>query len=260
MKNFGRALERRRVRYLLISGQATVLYGASMFSEDFDLWVQPTEGNWQRFLDALEDRSALVYKLTPSLAMSYAIRGHGFHFLLPVPAASRAPIYLDVMAAPPRVTSFDECARRKRWFVTDWGRVPVIGVRDLVELKKTRRLADYEVISALVRNASRMRQTREAWFWALSQTFEAEDMIAIWNRGKPAWRSGALPDRAAVRMLAKERSTQRSRRRLALALAKEIESWRERDRQYWQPIMAELKSLQREGRLLKEGSSVADVR
>lgn len=33
MRRFGRALERCGVEYLLISGQASVLYGASTFSE-----------------------------------------------------------------------------------------------------------------------------------------------------------------------------------------------------------------------------------
>src|SRR5690606_5914107 len=32
----------QRVEWLLISGQATILYGAATFSEDVDLWVKPT--------------------------------------------------------------------------------------------------------------------------------------------------------------------------------------------------------------------------
>ena len=43
--NFFQSLDRNRVEYLLISGQATVLYGAATFSEDIDLWVNPTETN-----------------------------------------------------------------------------------------------------------------------------------------------------------------------------------------------------------------------
>jgi hypothetical protein len=41
--NFFQSLERHGVEYLLISGQATVLYGAATFSEDIDLWISPTE-------------------------------------------------------------------------------------------------------------------------------------------------------------------------------------------------------------------------
>ena len=83
MRNFFHALDRRRVRYLLISGQATVLYGASTFSEDVDLWVEPQAQNWRRLLAALADCDARVYKLTPPLTAGFARRGHGFHFTLP---------------------------------------------------------------------------------------------------------------------------------------------------------------------------------
>ena len=41
--DFFQNLDARRLEYLLISGQATVLYGAATFSEDIDLWVnKPT--------------------------------------------------------------------------------------------------------------------------------------------------------------------------------------------------------------------------
>jgi hypothetical protein len=40
--NFFQSLDRHKVEYLLISGQATVLYGAATFSEDIDLRIHPT--------------------------------------------------------------------------------------------------------------------------------------------------------------------------------------------------------------------------
>jgi hypothetical protein len=39
MRSLLRAFERERVRYLVISGQACILYGASRFTEDLDLWI-----------------------------------------------------------------------------------------------------------------------------------------------------------------------------------------------------------------------------
>jgi len=38
--NFFRSLNSYQADYLLISGQATVLYGAATFSEDIDLWIR----------------------------------------------------------------------------------------------------------------------------------------------------------------------------------------------------------------------------
>src|SRR6266498_3031012 len=81
--NFFRSLNQHRVEYLLISGQATVLYGAATFSEDIDLWIHPTEDNCPRFLAALRDCGVRYYKLTPPLTVEHLARGHGFHFVLP---------------------------------------------------------------------------------------------------------------------------------------------------------------------------------
>jgi hypothetical protein len=67
IQNFFRKLEEFAVRYLLISGQAAVLYGASTFSEDIDLWLAPTSANFSRFIKALSQLNAAVYKLTPPL-------------------------------------------------------------------------------------------------------------------------------------------------------------------------------------------------
>ncbi len=66
--NFFQSLDRNGVEYLLISGQATVLYGAATFSEDIDLWVNPTEENRDRLITALTENQARYYKLTPPLS------------------------------------------------------------------------------------------------------------------------------------------------------------------------------------------------
>lgn len=42
MRSLFRSFERSGVEYLLISGQASVLYGAALFSEDIDIWLRPT--------------------------------------------------------------------------------------------------------------------------------------------------------------------------------------------------------------------------
>ena len=43
--SFFQHLEAEGAKWLLVSGQATILYGAATFSEDLDLWVIPTEQN-----------------------------------------------------------------------------------------------------------------------------------------------------------------------------------------------------------------------
>ena len=43
--NFFQSLSEHGVEYLLISGQAAILYGAATFSEDIDLWINPTSAD-----------------------------------------------------------------------------------------------------------------------------------------------------------------------------------------------------------------------
>lgn len=45
--SFFQHLDTQRVEWLLISGQATILYGAATFSKDIDLWVKP-DLEWAR--------------------------------------------------------------------------------------------------------------------------------------------------------------------------------------------------------------------
>ena len=48
MLDLFRSFERHGVDYLLIGGQATILYGASQFTEDVDFWVRPTSESISR--------------------------------------------------------------------------------------------------------------------------------------------------------------------------------------------------------------------
>src|SRR5262249_42769878 len=145
--NFFQSLDARGVEYLLISGQATVLYGAATFSEDIDLWINPTEENGERLLVALRDSSARYYKLTPPLTLKNLQAGHGFHFILP--GGSDSDVFLDVMGNPPRAGSFRASLETARRIQTEWGRICTMGIKPLVELKKTQRLEDYPIISKL---------------------------------------------------------------------------------------------------------------
>lgn len=81
--NFFQSLKNHQAQYLLISGQAAVLYGAATFSEDVDLWINPDAENRRKFLAGLRDCHARYYKLTPPFTVENLQLGHGFHFLLP---------------------------------------------------------------------------------------------------------------------------------------------------------------------------------
>lgn len=231
MRRLFRSFDRSGVEYLLISGQASILYGAATFSEDVDIWLKPTPENVRRFLRALASCGARVHKLTPPLEMRFLRRGHGFHFRIP---ARPDPLYLDVMGCPPRVGSFAASARRARRMTTGWGTLPVVSIEDLVALKKTRRLADYEVISNLVaiRLAEEDRPSKVLLRWAAANAFRAEDRAAY------------------RRLLGVASSVERCRREIL----RDIDALQREDTIYWRRRIAELRRLRRAGLLLPQGA------
>lgn len=234
MRRLFQSFERFGLEYLLISGQAAILYGASTFSEDIDLWIRPTTTNARHLLEALAACNATVYKLTPRLTHRNLTFGHGFHFLIP---ARPTPIYLDVMARPPRVSSFARARGRARIIDTPWGSIPVVSIPDLITLKLTRRLADYDVISNLVRIRLEEAQaaSRPLLRWALATTFRTEDRLELAER------------------LGRSLSEESCRR----AILAEIATHQAQDTAYWRRVVDDLRGLRHQQQLLPEGTPVA---
>ena len=259
-KNFFRGLNASGTRYLLISGQAAVIYGAATFSEDIDLWVSPEAENWRKFRAVLAKTGARIYKLTPELSPEFVLKGHGFHFTFP--RSSEEPQwYLDAMGVVPRAGGFERALSRKKIFRTAWGILPVIGLRELVELKKTRRMADYPVISELARTEhqrlSRKTITAGDWRWILSSSFEAEDIIRYLENGK-ALKIARQLKRPCLAFCVKavENSVSGAAHMLNAAgeIASEIESLKAKDRLYWQPVLDDLRRLSSKKLLLHKGA------
>jgi hypothetical protein len=252
MRALFRACNARGVRYLLISGQATVVYGAADFSQDFDLWIDPAPGNVRAFVGALAGVRARVHKLTPPLTLRNLRRGHGFHFTVP-PAG-----YLDVMGRPPRVGAFGPAFRRAPRLATPWGTIPVASIEDLVELKKTNRPGDYEVITrlALIRT-DQGRPSAAVLRWAAGNIFDAEALWAFVER------FGAPLRTLALRLLEQVRRRRRSPtltefERVARALGRNAARLQDRGRRYWLPLLAELRKLRAGGGLLPQGAVVTE--
>ncbi|MBI2930449.1 MAG: hypothetical protein HYY16_02260 [Planctomycetes bacterium] len=236
MRKLFRSFERFDLEYLLISGQASILYGAATFSEDVDLWIRPTAPNARRLLRALSACGARIHKHTPPLTQRHMMAGHGFHFVIPL----RPPVYLDIMGHPPRVGSFELAFRRQLTMDTPWGRLPVVGIDDLILLKMTRRLSDYEVISNLVRIRLRETPVPSPLFlkWAARNTFRAEDRVRL------------------CRALGRGTSVGECRRQIAAEIARH----QARDSAYWSRVIQDLRSLRRRGLLLPDGVPVRELR
>jgi hypothetical protein len=233
MRKLFRCFERLRVEYLLISGQATVLYGAATFSEDVDLWIRPTARNASATLQALATIRARVHRLTPPMNVRNMKAGHGFHFIVP-----ERPLdgYLDIMACPPRVSSFAAALRRARSLPTDWGVLPVVHPVDLVELKKTRRLADYDVITNLaLLHLAEGPPTAARLRWAAQNAFRAEERADLLTR---------LGERTTIQRCARQ-------------IASQLTKLQARDRKYWSKVIDELREMRRARTLWPDGALVS---
>lgn len=252
MRRFFQSLEAHGVRYLLISGQASVLYGAATFSEDVDLWIAPSSSNLRALIEALREVKATVYKLTPPLQLGYLKRGHGFHFLLP---DEFTPAYLDIMGKPPRVSSFSAAWRRASRLTCDWGAIAVVAIPDLVELKKTRRLSDYEVISTLVKiHLTKGAATRSDLLWGLNNVFRIEDaqwVLETWPYSKSMVVRTGRP--WLEQLLLSGGVDSDNYEMVQSLLASEIAHHQHLDILYWSPVIQELRELRKSGLLQKEG-------
>ena len=232
MRRLFRSFERLGVDYLLISGQASILYGAATFSEDVDIWVAPTEPNLLRLKRALAAVHATYYKHTPPMTRRSMLAGHGFHFIVPT---RPVPLYLDVMGQPPRVGGFAEARKSARSFRCPWGTIPVVSIEDLVEMKRTQCLSDYDVISNLAQvRAEEVPGSLKILGWAATHSFRAPERLELLRR-------------------AGRRSTLK---RCRLHVTREIARLQKGDAKYWRLRIHAIRRMRRAGTLVPEGCAV----
>lgn len=254
------------VQYLLISGQATVLYGAAEFSEDLDLWVDPRQENLDRVLNALGQLQARVGALTPPLTEANARCGHGFHFIVTESDGQRWPV--DILGQPPRVGEFEEAYDEAVSSVPSLPELKSIDCFRLVALKKTDRERDYPIIARLVEIMvedwlQRGTVTPEQIRWACCEARSAPPFYLL--RDLPhfaeVFRSCGRP---CLRVIS-ESLSQNSLlddtllEHFQAALDEEKRQLQRESREYWRGIIARLKELRRGGLLLPEGVLVQDL-
>lgn len=261
--NFFQSLDRNEVEYLLISGQATVLYGAATFSEDIDLWINPTEKNRNRFLGVLHGCGAGYYKLTPPLTVENLQQGHGFHFILP--GGEVGEIYLDVMGNPPRAGSFASSLATARRMETEWGTIHTIGIKPLVELKKTQRLEDYPIISKLALawfDQPECANPAADYLWALENIFTLPELAVFFSEHPAAADVATGQFNREVGEFGRQLQVggevvEAVEQRVGELFQSRISALQLADRQYWRDIIRRLKELRGAGKLMPEGEKVS---
>jgi hypothetical protein len=231
----------RRVRALLMGGQACVFYGAAEFSRDTDLAIVADAANLVRLRRALADLQADVIAVPP-LTAAFLRRGHAVHFRCRHPSAFRMRV--DVMARMRGVDAFDALWRRRTTLeLTGGARVDLLALPDLVQAKKTQRDKDWPMIRRLVEahyfehranpSAAHIR------FW-LRELRTPELIVAL--AADHARLCQRLADERPLLAAAARGADQAALERALLA--EEAEE-RARDRRYWLPLREELERLRR---------------
>jgi len=133
------ALNRANANYLVIGGVACILHGYARATDDIDILIERTTANARRVLDAV------------------ARVGNGFAREWAPTELLKKPI--TVIGDDPRVDIFtvawkvkyEHAAPHASIVHVDGVRIPLIGLDDLIETKRTGRLQDAADIEALER-------------------------------------------------------------------------------------------------------------
>ena len=141
-------LNQSGVLYLLMGGQACVLYGAAEFSRDTDIAVLAETDNLRQLAAAL-DRLQAESIAVPPFEAKYLLRGHAVHFRCRHPDA--AGVRVHVMSMMRGLAPFAELWQRRTTFEYDAGmRIELLSLPDLVSAKKTERDEDWPMLRRLV--------------------------------------------------------------------------------------------------------------
>ena len=228
----------RRVRALLMGGQACVFYGAAEFSRDTDLAVLAEPENLERLRAALHDLAADCIAVPP-FEPDYLQRGHAVHFRCRHPEA--AGMRVDVMAVMRGVDEFEKLWERRVVLADAEGATyELLALPDLVRAKKTQRDKDWPMLKRLLEAdylTNRQTATPEhSAFW-LGELRTPELLVELAAREPELARHGQSGRPLLASALAGDGVA------LADALATEEKQERERDRLYWLPLKAELERL-----------------
>jgi hypothetical protein len=232
-----------RVRALLMGGQACVFYGAAEFSRDTDLLILADAANLARLEAALHDLQAEPIAVPP-LTLDYLRRGHAVHFRCHHSEA--ADIRVDVMSQLRGVEEFEVLwARRTTLTDTDGTVYEILGLPDLVQAKKTQRNKDWPMLQRLLeahylrhRTNSSPEQQR---FWL--RELRTPELLVEATRQWPELAEQIARERPLLRQA---KSAQLDELREALLAEEQVE--RQHDREYWQPLRAELERLRHSSR------------
>ena len=226
---------------LLMGGQACVFYGAAQFSKDIDFLILAEDENFEGLHAALGEMKATRIAV-PGFDPRVLDRGHAVHYRCK--ASGVEGLRVDIMTKLRDLPDFSILWDRRTTITeSDGQKIDLLSVPDLVNAKKTQRMKDWPMISALVEghydqytsepNPSRidfwLRESRvEDRLIDLVVRFPAE-AAAMAASTRPLLALAITPDLP----------------RLREALDAEVRAEQEKDRIYWEPLKREMEEFRR---------------
>ena len=226
-----------KVKAVLIGGQACILYGAAEFSRDIDVAIMVSPENLKDLRKALQELEAerVFY---PDLSEEVLLRGHACHF-----RCHRKDVKgfrVDVIGVMRGVDSFSELwKRREELELSGIGKVPVIGLADLVKTKKTQRDKDWPMIRRLIEadiyNAPEAPPEDKICFW-FAECRTPKLLVFL------ASKYPEIASRMSIKRPLLSSAIQGNQEEVRTLLRDEEDKEMEADRQYWAPLRKELEN------------------
>jgi hypothetical protein len=234
-------MQKHQVMALLMGGQACVFYGAAQFSKDIDFLILAEDENFEGLHATLGELKATRVAV-PGFDPRVLDRGHAVHYRCK--ASGVEGLRVDIMTKLRDLPDFSILWDRRTTITESNGqKIDLLSVPDLVNAKKTQRMKDWPMISALVEghydqytsepNPSRidfwLRESRvEDRLIDLVVRFPAE-AAAMAASTRPLLALAITPDLP----------------RLREALDAEVRAEQEKDRIYWEPLKREMEEFRR---------------
>jgi hypothetical protein len=239
-----KVLRDKNMRYLLMGGQACVLYGGVQFSHDTGITFLADDSSLLHLQTALQELKATVITVPP-LDKKYLDQGLAVHFRC-YPFGEVDGIRLDIMTKMRNAPPFAELWERRTTFVLENDQeIDVVAIQDLVQIKKTRRDKDWPMIRCLLEShyaCYRQESSREQVDFWLRESRTPEILIEI---------AAAHPDRTRELVIERpllQHAIAADQKIMRAGLMDEEMRERELDDQYWQPLLKEFHRLRRQAR------------